>query len=49
MKLPRLEIHPRKMEDFDRKKMCITIDSIAYADLNIDGFERKIFFYIIPR
>jgi hypothetical protein len=49
MKLPRFEIHPRKMEGFGGKKMCITIDSVAYADLDIDGFERKVFFYIVPR
>jgi hypothetical protein len=49
IKLPRLEIHPRKMEGFNGKKICITIDSIAYADLNINGFKRKIFFHIVPR
>jgi hypothetical protein len=48
MKLPRLKIHPRKMEGFNGKKMCITIDFVVYADFDIDDFERKFFFILFP-
>jgi hypothetical protein len=49
MKLPRFEIHPQKTKGSDEKKICTTIDCIAYPNLNINGFERKIFLYIVSR
>jgi hypothetical protein len=48
LNLPRINILSRLMEGFGGKNMTIFITSVIYADVDIDGYERRFYFYEVP-
>jgi predicted aspartyl protease len=48
LNLPRINIPSRIMEEFEGKNMTTIITSIIYANVNINGYERRLYFYEIP-
>jgi hypothetical protein len=45
--LPRIDIPSRLMEEFKRKNITISITNVIYANVNIDGYEQRFYFYEI--
>jgi hypothetical protein len=43
--LPRIDIPPQLMKEFEGKNMTIFITNIIYANVNIDEYERRLYFY----
>jgi hypothetical protein len=47
LNLPRIDIPPRIMEEFGGKNITTIITNIIYANVNINGYERRLYFYEI--
>jgi hypothetical protein len=45
LNLPRINILSRIMEGFKGKNITTIITNIVYADVDIDGYERRLYFY----
>jgi hypothetical protein len=46
--LSRIDILSRLMEEFGGKNITTFITNMVYANVNIDGYERRFYFYEIP-
>jgi hypothetical protein len=46
--LSRIDIFPRIIEEFKGKNITTIITSIIYANVNINEYKRRIYFYNIP-
>src|SRR6266516_2610558 len=49
LRLPRIEIPPRELEGISSTQNGGRIDSVTFAEIDIDGHQQKrVFFYVIP-